>query len=177
MRKAEKLIFAIVVIMTSNLGAMYDFDSNKNDKDDDDETKEKEMRQVHLDAVRRHFAPEFVNRIDEIIVFNRLKMEHMRPICDIQMREVQALINQDGNNVLLNVTDAAKDYLAQMGYSKQYGARPLKRCIQSMVLKPLAVSILDGRIKDNSIVDIDYDFNEDKLRFAFKNLDEPAVIV
>merc|ERR1712176_74278 len=95
-------------------------------------------------------------------------MGHMRPICDIQIEQVQQLMGQDGGNVTLSVSDAAKDYLSQMGYSKQYGARPLKRCIQSLLLKPLATSILEGRIKDNSIVAVDYDFNADKLKFDFK---------
>ena len=167
-----------VVIMTSNLGAVYEHFTKEKDNlmDEYDEEKEKEIRNIHMDAVRRHFAPEFVNRIDEIIVFNRLKMEHMRPICDIQIEGVQALINQDGSNVTLSVSDAAKDYLSQMGFSKQYGARPLKRCIQTMLLKPLALNILEGRIKDNSIVDVDYDFNADKLKFEFKNLEEAAIV-
>jgi len=167
-----------IVIMTSNLGAMYNFDAKETggDTEEYDEEKEKEIVGVHLDAVRRHFAPEFINRIDDIIVFNRLKMEHMRPICDIQIKNVQMLINQDGGNVTLNVSDAAKDYLSQMGYSKQYGARPLKRCIQTLLLKPLSLDILNGNITESSIVDIEYDFNGDKLKFDIKNLNEAEVI-
>lgn len=169
-----------IVIMTSNLGAMYNFNQNVDetqdvDGNDYDEEKEKEIRNVHLDAVRRHFAPEFVNRIDDIIVFNRLKMENMRPICDIQINNLQELLNQDGQNIKLNVSTAAKDYLSQMGYSKQYGARPLKRCIQNLLLKPLSINILQGNIKDTSIINVDYDFNADKLKFDIDNIDNQIV--
>ncbi len=75
-------------------------------------------------------------------------MNNMRPICDIQINNLQDLINQDGNNVCLKVSEAAKDYLSQIGFSKQYGARPLKRCIQNLLLKPLPFKI---------IVNVDYD--------------------
>merc|ERR1712113_604295 len=163
-------------------GAMYNFNQNMDDEtadvdgmNDYDEEKEKEIRSVHLDAVRRHFAPEFINRIDDIIVFNRLKMEHMRPICDIQINNLQELLNQDGKSIKLNVSTAAKDYLSQMGFSKQYGARPLKRCIQNLLLKPLSFEILSGNINDSSIVNVDYDFNADKLKFDIHNLDEAEI--
>jgi len=173
-----------IVIMTSNLGAMYNFDEFNQQKEEEmmqmepdmDDEKEKEIVNMHLDAVRRHFPPEFINRIDDIVVFNRLKMQHMRPICDIQIRRLQAIINQDGGMVTLNVSDAAKDWLSQMGYSRQYGARPLKRCIQKELMKPLSLHILDGRINDTSIVNVDYDFNADTLKFDIQNLQETEIV-
>lgn len=167
-----------VIIMTSNLGAMYDLKKDGDVLGDDEESiREEEMktREVSMDAVRRHFAPEFVNRIDDIIVFGRLRMDNMRPICDIQMKNLQHLINAEGRNITLNVSDAAKDWLSQMGFSKQYGARPLKRCIQNLLMKPLSFEILSGNIKDSSIVNVDYDFDGDKLKFDIHNLDEAEI--
>merc|ERR1712087_840811 len=105
-----------IVIMTSNLGAQYNLGADRNEEGDAEEERKK-TRAHHLEAIRRHFAPEFINRIDEIIVFNPLQMASMRPITDIQMSE------------------AARDWLSQMGFSKQYGARPLKRCVQNLVMK------------------------------------------
>jgi len=167
-----------IVIMTSNLGALYDLKKDGDIMGDDEESireEESKTREAAMEAVRRHFAPEFVNRIDDIIVFNRLRMDSMRPICEIQITNLQKMINAEGRNITLTVSDAAKDWLSQMGFSKQYGARPLKRCIQNLLLKPLSFEILSGNIKDSSIVNVDYDFNADKLKFEIHNLDEAEI--
>eukprot|EP00485_Elphidium_margaritaceum_P006083 CAMPEP_0202699712 /NCGR_PEP_ID=MMETSP1385-20130828/12921_1 /ASSEMBLY_ACC=CAM_ASM_000861 /TAXON_ID=933848 /ORGANISM="Elphidium margaritaceum" /LENGTH=822 /DNA_ID=CAMNT_0049356711 /DNA_START=197 /DNA_END=2665 /DNA_ORIENTATION=- len=173
-----------IVIMTSNLGAIYNIDMDMGDDSDElggddtgedgvvDTEKEKRVIDMHMEAVKRHFPPEFINRIDEVIVFNRLRMKHMRPICDLQIKNIQQILNQDGRLVRLNVSDAAKDWLSQMGFSKQYGARPLKRCLQDQIMKPLSVLILQGKIGDASQVDVDYDFNADTLKFDVTNYNE-----
>merc|ERR1712087_325956 len=166
-----------IVIMTSNLGAQYNLGADRNDEGDAEEERKK-TRAHHLEAIRRHFAPEFINRIDEIIVFNPLQMASMRPITDIQMNEVEKLINSEGRSVQLRVSEAARDWLSQMGFSKQYGARPLKRCVQNLVMKPLSVLILEGKIHDSALVEIDYDFDADKLKFeVHKIIDAEAEIV
>lgn len=167
-----------IVIMTSNLGALYDLKKDGDIMGEDEESireEESKTREAAMDAVRRHFAPEFVNRIDDIIVFNRLRMSSMLPICEIQIANLQKMINAEGRNITLTVSDAAKDWLSQMGFSKQYGARPLKRCIQNLLLKPLSFEILSGNIKDSSIVHVDYDFEGDKLKFDIHNLDEAEI--
>jgi len=173
-----------IVIMTSNLGAIYNIDMDMGDDSDElggddtgedgvvDTEKEKRVIDMHMEAVKRHFPPEFINRIDEVIVFNRLRMKHMRPICDLQIKNIQQILNQDGRLVRLNVSDAAKDWLSQMGFSKQYGARPLKRCLQDQIMKPLSVLILQGKIGDASQVNVDYDFNADTLKFDVTNYNE-----
>merc|ERR1712039_492634 len=103
------------------------------------------------------------------------RMSSMLPICEIQIANLQKMINAEGRNITLTVSEAAKDWLSQMGFSKQYGARPLKRCIQNLLLKPLSFEILSGSIKDSSIVQVDYDFNGDKLKFEIHNLDEAEI--
>lgn len=121
------------LIMTSNLG------SGQN---------EKEMMEV----LKSFFRPEFINRLDEIIIFHNLKKEHIRSIVDIQLKRLQDRLAD--RHITLKLDDKAKDWLAQNGYDEAFGARPLKRLIQQEVENPLAIKLLDGQIKDNSNVTI-----------------------
>lgn len=134
-----------MVIMTSNLGTTQDVE-------DDDQ---------HLDAVKHYFPPEFINRIDEVLVFNRLQRENMKPICLIQVEQVRALLAE--RRVSLSFSDAAAEHLADIGYSFEYGARPLKRQVHANVLKPLSIEILRSGITDGSHVSIGYDKEKDSL--------------
>jgi ATP-dependent Clp protease ATP-binding subunit ClpB len=102
--------------------------------------------------VRAHFRPEFLNRVDEIILFHRLKREHMGRIVDIQMEHLQKLL--DERKITIALDAKARDWLADKGYDPAYGARPLKRVIQKSVQDPLAELILSGRIKDGEKVKI-----------------------
>ncbi|MCB2080561.1 MAG: ATP-dependent chaperone ClpB, partial [Novosphingobium sp.] len=99
------------------------------------------------------FRPEFLNRLDEIILFHRLGQEHMAPIVDIQVGRVQKLLKD--RKIVLDLTDAARRWLGRVGYDPAYGARPLKRVVQRYLQDPLAERILAGEIPDGSTVKID----------------------
>ena len=103
--------------------------------------------------VRGHFRPEFLNRLDEIILFHRLALEHMGAIVDIQVGRVAALLKD--RKVTLDLTEAARRWLARVGYDPVYGARPLKRTVQKHLQDPLAEMILRGEVPDGSTVRVD----------------------
>ena len=105
-----------------------------------------------MNVVRAHFRPEFLNRVDEIILFHRLKREHMGRIVDIQMRRLAKLLAE--RKITLELDDKAKDWLGQKGYDSAYGARPLKRVIQKYVQDPLAEMVLAGKVHDGETVKI-----------------------
>ncbi len=134
-----------LLVMTSNLGAEYLVAQA------DGEDTEK-VRDVVMAEVRARFRPEFLNRVDEIILFHRLKREHMGRIVDIQLQRLQALL--DERKIKLALDGRARDWLAEKGYDPAYGARPLKRAIQKSVQDPLSELILSGRIKDGEKVSI-----------------------
>jgi ATP-dependent Clp protease ATP-binding subunit ClpB len=134
-----------LIIMTSNLGAEYLV--NQVDGSDSDEVRDEVMA-----VVRAHFRPEFLNRIDEIILFHRLKRDQMGAIVNIQLRRLQKLL--DERKITLDLMEDARDWLAEKGYEPAYGARPLKRVIQKYVQDPLAELILSGAIKDGETVPV-----------------------
>ena len=134
-----------LIIMTSNLGSEYLV--NQPEGEDTDQVREQVM-----DVVRAHFRPEFLNRVDEIILFHRLKREHMGKIVDIQMQRLQKLLMD--RKITLKLDDTAKEWLGKKGYDPAYGARPLKRAIQKYVQDPLAEMLLDGKIHDGETVKI-----------------------
>jgi ATP-dependent Clp protease ATP-binding subunit ClpB len=111
------------------------------------------VREQVLAEVQRNFRPEFYNRLDEIILFERLSREHMKGIVEIQLKRLEALLEE--RKVTLEVSDAARTWLANAGYDPVYGARPLKRTIQRSLQDPLARQILEGRIRDGDRVRID----------------------
>ncbi len=135
-----------LIIMTSNIGSEFLVALKE------DETAEAARGQV-MDLVRSHFRPEFLNRLDEIILFHRLKRENMGAIVDIQLARLAGLL--EDRKIVLDLTDKARDHLATQGYDPAYGARPLKRVIQKLVQDPLAEAILEGRIHDEQTVKID----------------------
>jgi ATP-dependent Clp protease ATP-binding subunit ClpB len=134
-----------LIVMTSNLGAEYLVQLGE-DEDTD------KVRDLVMAEVRAHFRPEFLNRVDEIILFHRLKREHMGRIVDIQMRHLQKLL--DDRKIALVLEPKGREWLAEKGYDPAYGARPLKRVIQKSVQDPLAELLLSGRIKDGEKVTI-----------------------
>jgi ATP-dependent Clp protease ATP-binding subunit ClpB len=103
-----------------------------------------------MDVVRAHFRPEFLNRLDEIILFHRLGQAHMGPIVDIQVGRVQKLLND--RKVTLQLSEGAREWLGRVGYDPVYGARPLKRAVQKYLQDPLAEEILRGDVPDGSTV-------------------------
>jgi len=104
-------------------------------------------------VLQAHFRPEFLNRIDEIVVFHPLGKEHLAGIVDIQLRRVSRLLAEKGYK--LEVTEAAREYLAEVGYDPQFGARPLKRTIQRELQDPLALKILAGEFKEGETIKVD----------------------
>ncbi len=135
-----------LIILTSNLGSQYLANMGESDAVESVEP------QV-MDVVRAHFRPEFLNRLDEIILFHRLGQAHMGPIVDIQVGRVGKLLAD--RKVTLDLTDAARAWLGRVGYDPVYGARPLKRAVQRHLQDPLAELILRGEVKDGANVHVD----------------------
>ncbi len=136
-----------IIIMTSNIGSQWIQELGPENRT--------EMERRVMEALRASFRPEFLNRVDEIIIFHALTKEHLKKIVDIQVRYLQRRL--EDRRITITLTEAAKDWLAQVGYDPVYGARPLKRAIQRYVEDPLALKILDGTFKDGDHVVVDYD--------------------
>ncbi|CAA9527795.1 MAG: ClpB protein [uncultured Sphingomonas sp.] len=135
-----------LIILTSNLGSQYLAQLGEN------EPAEKVESQV-MEVVRAHFRPEFLNRLDEIILFHRLSANHMAPIVDIQVGRLGRLL--EDRKIRLELTDAARAWLGRVGYDPVYGARPLKRAVQKYLQDPLADAILRGEVRDGQTVRVD----------------------
>jgi ATP-dependent Clp protease ATP-binding subunit ClpB len=134
-----------LIIMTSNLGSEY----LVNQKEGEDSSA---VEGQVMDVVRAHFRPEFLNRVDEIILFHRLRREDMGQIVDIQLKRLAKLLAD--RKITLELDDQAKDWLGNKGYDPAYGARPLKRVIQKYVQDPLAEMVLAGKVRDGETVKI-----------------------
>ena len=111
------------------------------------------MRNRVMDALRAHFKPEFLNRIDDIVIFHALREEQIGHILDIQLEQLRKRLAE--RRLSLELTDAAKQFLARRGYDPQYGARPLKRLIQREVQDPLAMRILEGEFGEGKTIRAD----------------------
>jgi ATP-dependent Clp protease ATP-binding subunit ClpB len=135
-----------LIILTSNLGSQYL--ANLEDGQDVESVEPQVM-----EMVRGHFRPEFLNRLDEIILFHRLGVEHMAPIVEIQVGRVASLLKD--RKITLDLTEAAKRWLGRVGYDPVYGARPLKRAVQRYLQDPLAEKLLAGEIPDGASLRID----------------------
>jgi ATP-dependent Clp protease ATP-binding subunit ClpB len=135
-----------VVIMTSNLGSQYISDRAAPESGLIDEGTRREV----MDALRAHFRPEFLNRVDEIIFFHALGHGHLSKIIDIQIAALTKRLSDRKIQVVL--TEAAKAQLVEEGYDLSYGARPLKRTIQRRVLDPLAMRVLEGEFREGDTV-------------------------
>jgi ATP-dependent Clp protease ATP-binding subunit ClpB len=135
-----------LIVLTSNLGSDYLASLGPGQSVDD-------VRAQVMAVVRASFRPEFLNRLDEIILFERLSREHMKGIVEIQLKRLAALLAE--RKIALDITDAAERWLADAGYDPVYGARPLKRTIQKSLQDPLARMILEGRIREGDRVSVD----------------------
>jgi ATP-dependent Clp protease ATP-binding subunit ClpB len=132
-----------VIIMTSNIGSQFITE---------EESREARSRLV-MDALRAHFRPEFLNRVDEIIIFDRLTEDDLKKIVEIQLRRLTKRLEQQ--KITLDLSDSAKALLAREGYDPVYGARPLRRTIQKEILDPLSIDILEGKVREGQTVHID----------------------
>jgi ATP-dependent Clp protease ATP-binding subunit ClpB len=135
-----------IIILTSNLGSQYLTTLT------DDEGVEKVEPQV-MEVVRGHFRPEFLNRLDEIILFHRLAADHMGPIVDIQIARLGKLLAE--RKIRVELSDGARAWLGRVGYDPVYGARPLKRAVQRHLQDPLADALLRGEVRDGQVVRVE----------------------
>ncbi len=142
-----------IIIMTSNIGGAEIVTSRKNLGFVDIETHEREFNEMKnkvIEEVKRVFKPEFINRIDELIVFHKLTREHIEQIIEILLKDIRARLAE--RRITLTLSQEAKDFLVSMGYDSVYGARPLKRTIQKYIEDPLSEELLRGEINDDSEV-------------------------
>ena len=169
--KGRKVDFRnVILIMTSNVGAELikrqtglGFAIRRNEKEDAERDYE-EMREKLLDELKRVFRPEFLNRVDSVIVFHALSQDDIAQIVDLELAKVrERLLECD---TTMEVTDAAKELLAEQGYSDEYGARPLKRVIQNKVEDTLSDAILECRFDEDSVIVVDAEDDEVVLRQA-----------
>jgi ATP-dependent Clp protease ATP-binding subunit ClpB len=144
-----------VLILTSNIGSQWIAELGESQRD--------EMERRVQEALRQHFKPEFLNRVDEIVVYRQLGREQIGRIVEIQLDRVHQLVAE--RRIGLEFSEEAKRLLAEKGYDPHYGARPLKRVIQRLVQDPLAVKILEGEFPEGSKVQVDARLSGEALEF------------
>ncbi len=144
-----------VVIMTSNIGSQWITDLGEKDYE--------EMRRRVMEAVKAHFKPEFLNRIDELVIFRSLGLEQIKAIVEIQVNKLEKRLLE--RRIQLKMTERAKEWLAKEGFDPAYGARPLKRVIQKEIQDKLALRILEGKFKEGSMITADVDDRKGELVF------------
>ncbi|MDC1379199.1 ATP-dependent Clp protease ATP-binding subunit [Algibacter sp.] len=164
-----------IIIMTSNIGArkLKDFGtgigfgtaSQKAQEDDN-------ARSVIENALKKSFAPEFLNRIDDVVIFNALEKEDINKIIDIELEKLLTRI--EGLGYILTLTESAKNYIAEKGFDKQYGARPLKRAIQKFVEDALAEEIVASHLQEGDHIKIDLDTKTDELSISIEKAEKPT---
>ena len=154
-----------VVIMTSNIGGEHIQEMLEERAKKPSAywvASDAELKEKIMEDLKTFFRPEFLNRVDEIIIFNPLTRELLKQIVEIQVNRMKRFIKE--KNVDLKLTDTAKEYFADIGFDPVYGARPLKRSLQREILNPLAMKILDRTFKEGDMVEVD--FEADKIVFS-----------
>ena len=146
-----------VIIMTSNIGSPYILE-HTSDADWN------QVEKVVLEELRRHFRPEFLNRVDDVVVFRPLGREQLRHIVELQLERVRRWL--EDKRIFIEFTTAAEDLIAEEGYDPSFGARPLKRAIQRLVQNPLAMKVLEGEFEEGSLIVVDRE--NDHLAFRKK---------
>lgn len=164
-----------IIIMTSNIGArkLKDFGTGigfgtASQKAQEDANAVK----IIENALKKSFAPEFLNRIDDVVVFNALEKEHINQIIDIELEKLLFRIKGLGYN--LTLTESAKDFIADKGFDKQYGARPLKRAIQKYVEDALAEEIISSHVEEGDKINIDLDKASQELKITIEKAEKPT---
>lgn len=150
------------IIMTSNIGSQYIIDVEE----------EAEMRARVMEALRHHFSPEFLNRVDDVVIFHRLSREHLREITRIQLEQLSSRLQE--RKIGVSLTQAATDRLIEEGYDPAFGARPLKRALQRRVVDELAVRLIRGEIREGD--DVLLDVEGDRLTFVVTEPASPAEV-
>jgi ATP-dependent Clp protease ATP-binding subunit ClpB len=159
-----------VIIMTSNLGSQYlrptKVEFNENGTwvaEGDSEHKMEEARKQVMETVHEYFKPEFLNRVDDIIIFNPLERKELMKIVELRLEDLRRLLAD--RKISIELTDKAKELVFSEGYDVAFGARPLKRAIQKLIQDPLAIKILDGEVLHGDHVVVDADLNTRKIVF------------
>ena len=158
-----------VLIMTSNIGSSYlvpPTEVNLNGTwtaEKDEANRQAEARKKVMEALQAHFKPEFLNRVDDIIIFNPLGKEQLAKIVELRLEDLRRLLAD--RKISIELTDKAKELIFAEGYDPAYGARPLKRAIQRMIQDPLAMRILDGEILQGDHVVVDADLGKRQMEF------------
>jgi len=162
-----------IIVMTSNIGArkLKDFGTGvgfgtKSQKDQEKENSKK----VIEDALKKAFAPEFLNRVDDVVIFNALEKSHIHQIIDIELAKLYLRIEEMGYKFTL--TNLAKDYIADKGFDSKYGARPLNRAIQKYIEDALAEKIINSEINEGDEINMDFDTDKKELTLDIKNKKE-----
>ncbi|MCI0527381.1 MAG: AAA family ATPase [Nitrospira sp.] len=143
------------IVMTSNIGSQWIQDLGERDYE--------EMKRRVLEALRASFKPEFLNRIDDVIIFHSLNREHLKAIIEIQLESLKKRLIE--RKIEIQLTEKAKELLAEIGYDPTYGARPLKRAIQNLVQNPLAMKILEGTFSEGDKILVDTDLSGKGMAF------------
>lgn len=154
-----------IIIMTSNIGSQYILDVAG------DDSRYTEMYNRVMEAMRAHFRPEFLNRVDEFIIFHSLRKDQLRQIVQLQVQRLQQRLSD--RHINLSLTEKAIDFLAEVGYDPVYGARPLKRAIQKQLETPIAKAILRGDFFDGDTILVDVGENE---RLSFQRQAELVTV-
>ncbi|HLN19266.1 MAG TPA: AAA family ATPase, partial [Patescibacteria group bacterium] len=152
-----------VVIMTSNIGSDIIYRSGLGFRENNDSQMigEDEMKDKVMLSLRENFKPEFLNRLDDIIIFHPINQKMLKQIIELQLEQVQQRLSE--KNIKIRLTKAAKDFLAEKGFDPTYGARPLKRQIQNLIMDELALQIIEGKINEGDKVTVDAE--NDKILF------------
>jgi ATP-dependent Clp protease ATP-binding subunit ClpB len=162
-----------IIIMTTNLGSQLIQERLKPENMEGDEWKKAEVleqtRNEVFELLKQHMKPEFLNRIDETIMFEPLSKDILRAIVNIQWKQIQKTLKQNGVNI--DATKEVLDYLGRVGYDSQYGARPLKRKMQKLILNELSKKILSNEISNDATVLVEMEGDE----ISFKNVDEVEI--
>jgi len=153
-----------VLVMTSNVGSAAIFELSNKDPE--------QARKEAMEALRASFRPEFINRIDEIVIFNPLGKEQLERIVGFLLKSVEKLLAE--RQITLELTPAAQELLLREGYDPAYGARPLRRTIQRLIQDPLALQILQGTVLPGDHVRVDRDGQKDAMRFVRAPSKRPA---
>jgi ATP-dependent Clp protease ATP-binding subunit ClpB len=149
--------------MTSNLGSPYILERAGSASWD-------EIERAVLEELRRHFRPEFMNRVDDVVVFRPLSREELRAIVELQLERVKHWLTD--KRIFITFTTAAEDVIAREGYDPLFGARPLKRAIQRLVQNPLAMIVLIGEFEEGSMIEVDAAGDQ----LSFRKLTETAAV-
>jgi ATP-dependent Clp protease ATP-binding subunit ClpB len=158
-----------VVIMTSNVGSPLILERSAEMRSPDGRA---EVEAAVMHELRRMFRPEFLNRVDDIIVFRPLGVDDLKTIVDLQLERVKGMLRD--RKLTLEITDAARELIAEEGYEPAYGARPLKRAIQKLVQNPLAIAVLEGRFDEGDTIVVDREDGSNRLAFRLGDSAVPA---